>query len=327
MPFPAQRPRRLRNKDAFRNALREVELDRRMFILPLFVTDDLSLAGPIDSMPGQSRWTLDRLEEPVSRALDAGISSFLLFGITEAVKKDARGTSALADDGVVPRAVNIIKRLNPASIVTTDVCLCAYTDHGHCGLLDDHGNVLNDETLPLLSAMALTHARAGADMIAPSDMMDGRVGEIRTELDENGFKHVPIMAYSVKYASAFYGPFRDAAKSSPKSGDRKSYQMGIGNFREAMREMQLDIEEGADILMVKPALPYLDIIRSARTRFDHPIAAYQVSGEFSMIKAASLQGWLDEKSAAIEALTAIHRAGADLIITYYAVEAAEWFRS
>ncbi len=275
------------------------------------------------AMPGVYRFSLDRVGEEVEEAFSLGVRAFLLFGLPE--RKDEWGSEAYADGGVVQRALRAIRERVPEAILITDVCLCEYTSHGHCGVIKD-GEVDNDETLELLSMTALSHARAGADLVAPSDMMDGRVGTIREALDEAGFHRVGIMSYAAKYASSFYGPFREAAQSAPSFGDRRSYQMDPANGREALREMALDEEEGADILMVKPALAYLDVIRRARERFDLPIAAYNVSGEYSMIKAAASRGWIDERLAVLEVLTAMKRAGADLIITYFAKDAARYLR-
>lgn len=295
-------------------------------IMPLFVRPGTGVRNPIASMPGNFQFSVDMLVEEVKELADLRIPAVILFGIPEA--KDGLGTGAYSHDAIVCKAIEAIKRANVEICVITDVCLCEYTDHGHCGAIKETRrgakDVDNDATLGLLVKEALAHARAGADMVAPSDMMDGRVGAIRRGLDEAGFTDLPIMAYSAKYASAFYGPFRDAAESPPQFGDRATYQMDPSNAREAMREIALDIEEGADIVMVKPALPYLDIVRAASERFDVPIAAYNVSGEFSMVKAAAERGWIDEKRAALECLTSIRRAGAKLILTYWAKSAAKW---
>jgi porphobilinogen synthase len=319
MSFPTHRPRRLRRTEALRGLVRETRLSVRSLIYPLFVCPGSKVKDEIKSMPGNFRWSVDLLVEECKSAYDLGIPGILLFGIPES--KDEVGSGAYAPDGVVQRAVRAVKQAVPDLLVICDVCLDEYTSHGHCGLIKN-GEVDNDSTLPLLAKTALTQVEAGADIVAPSDMMDGRVGAIRKELDAHGHTHVSILAYSAKYASAFYGPFREAADSAPKFGDRKSYQMDPANQREAMREIALDIEEGADIIMVKPALPYLDIIALARQEFDVPIAAYQVSGEFSLIEAAARLGWMDRERTILEALTSIRRAGADIILTYYAKEVA-----
>ncbi|WP_461208345.1 porphobilinogen synthase [Desulfocurvus sp. DL9XJH121] len=315
------RGRRLRRTPAFREMMRETVVRPEDLMMLYFVveTDDPGFRKPIDSMPGQFQLSLDELEKQVTEAVGLGLRSCMLFGIPAA--KDGAASGAYAEDGIVQRAVRRLKAAHPELIVVTDVCLCEYTDHGHCGIIrpgDTKGVVCNDPTLELLARTAVSHARAGADMVAPSDMMDGRVLAIRTALDTAGFESLPIMSYAVKYASAFYGPFRDAAESAPKFGDRKTYQMDPGNAREALREAMADVEEGADILMVKPGMPYLDIIRRVRESFDLPVAAYQVSGEYSMIKAAALNGWVDETAIMLESLTSIKRAGAELIMTYFA---------
>ena len=319
MPFPIHRPRRLRRTEALRGFVRETRLSVRSFIYPLFVCSGAQVKDEIKSMPGNYRWSVDRLVEECKSAQDLGVPAVILFGIPES--KDAVGSGAYDPDGIVQRAVRALKKAAPDLLVICDVCLDEYTSHGHCGLIKN-GEVDNDSTLPLLAQTALTQVEAGADIVAPSDMMDGRVGAIRQELDAHGFTQTPILAYAAKYASAFYGPFREAADSAPKFGDRKSYQMDPANQREAMREIALDLEEGADIIMVKPALPYLDIIALARREFDVPIAAYQVSGEFSLIEAAARLGWIDRERTILETLTSIRRAGADIILTYYAKEAA-----
>jgi len=293
-------------------------------ILPLFVMEGINEPRPIQAMPGHFQWPAEQIDLPVRDAMANGVRSFLLFGIPS--KKDAVASSAVDPDGIVPQALRWLKNACPDAWVITDVCLCAYTDHGHCGLLDGEGRIRNDDSLPVLAAMSLAHVRAGADMVAPSDMMDGRIGAIRKALDAGGFVETPIMAYAAKFASSFYGPFREAAHSAPQKGDRKGYQMDPANAREALREMRLDLEEGADVLMVKPGMPYLDILSAARREFDVPLAVYQVSGEFSMIKAAAARGWIDEKTAILESLTALRRAGADWILTYFAPEAAKWLR-
>lgn len=318
--FPVSRLRRLRRTFALRDALAETRLDRRSLIYPLFITEGENVRNAIGSMPGIYQTSIDNALRECDDLMSLGLNAILLFGIPD--DKDDRGTPGYAADGVVQKAVREIKSRFPEMLVITDVCLCEYTSHGHCGLIVN-GTVGNDETLDLLTEQALTHARAGADIIAPSDMMDGRVGRIRAALDAEGFAEIPIMAYSAKFASVFYGPFRDAAGSTPQFGDRKSYQMDPRNGREALREIALDIQEGADIIMVKPALAYLDILRSARSEFSVPIAAYNVSGEYSMIKAAAERGWIDGERAMMESLYSIKRAGADLIITYFAKEAAK----
>jgi porphobilinogen synthase len=301
--------------------VRETRVHVDNLVYPLFIKEASSLKEPIVSMPGQFRYSPDMLPKLAKQIAAQKIPAILLFGIPK--KKDATGTSAHQRDGVVQQALRRIKDAAPELTVITDVCLCEYTDHGHCGILDDKGQVSNDDTLEVLSTVALSHAKAGADIIAPSDMMDGRVGIIRESLDENGFEHIPILSYAVKYASTFYGPFREAAGSTPSSGDRKGYQMDPANVREAMREAAYDIEEGADMIMVKPALPYLDVIRLIADEFDSPLAAYQVSGEYAMIKAACERGWLSEDACILESVTAIRRAGADMIISYFAPRLAE----
>jgi porphobilinogen synthase len=309
----------LRRTDALRSFVRETHLSVRSLIYPLFVCPGTQVKDEIKSMPGNYRWSVDRLVEECKSAQDLGVPAVILFGIPES--KDEVGSGACDPDGIVQRAVRALKKAMPDLLVICDVCLDEYTSHGHCGLIKN-GEVDNDSTLPLLAKTALTQVEAGADIVAPSDMMDGRVGAIRQELDAHGFTQTPILAYAAKYASAFYGPFREAADSAPKFGDRKSYQMDPANQREAMREIALDLEEGADIIMVKPALPYLDIIALARQQFDVPLAAYQVSGEFSLIEAAARLGWIDRERTILETLTSIRRAGADIILTYYAKEAA-----
>ena len=319
MPFPSERLRRLRLTEPIRRMVRETSLSPADLIYPLFVRGGLGRQEPIASMAGQFRWSIDLLIKEAAEAKQLGIPGVIVFGIPDS--KDERGTSGLDPNGIVPQAVRALKDQVPGLLVITDVCIDEYTSHGHCGIVRE-GKILNDETLECLRTMALTHAQAGADMVAPSDMMDGRVGAIREALDQAGFQDLPILAYSAKYASCLYAPFREAADSSPLFGDRQSYQMDPANHREAMREIQLDVVEGADILMVKPALPYLDIIAAARAAHPHPIAAYQVSGEYSMIKAAAQAGWLDEGRAMMESLISIKRAGADLILTYFAKDAA-----
>ncbi len=317
--FPDYRPRRLRANENLRRMVRETRLSVDQLILPLFVCPGRKVDRPVASMPGVSQLSVDLVVEKAKGARDLGIPAVLLFGIPES--KDEAGSGAYDPNGVVQRAVAALKKEVEELTVITDVCLCEYTDHGHCGVVVD-GDVDNDSTLDLLAKEALSHAEAGADMVAPSDMMDGRVGSIREALDDEGFSHLPIMAYSAKFASAFYGPFREAADSAPQFGDRRSYQMDPANGEEAMREVQLDIDEGADIVMVKPALSYLDLIWRVKDGYGYPVAAYNVSGEYAMIKAAAQKGWIDEERAMMEALVSIRRAGADLIITYFAEEAA-----
>ena len=324
MYFPAYRPRRLRKNENFRRMIRETKLSVDNFVYPLFATFGKDVKKPISSMPGNFQMSVDHLVIEVQKAKDLGIPAVLLFGIPE--KKDEVASGAFMKDGIVQQAVRRIKDKVPDVIVITDVCLCEYTSHGHCGMIEK-GEVDNDASLEVIAETAVSHAKSGADMVAPSAMMDGQVGAIREALDEAGFENLPIMAYSAKYASCFYGPFREAAESAPQFGDRKAYQMDPANGDEAIREISLDVEEGADIIMVKPALPYLDIIRRAREEFDLPIAAYNVSGEFSMIKAAAKLGWMDGEKAMMEALTSIKRAGADIIITYFATEAAKILRN
>ncbi len=323
MAFPIQRLRRLRQQDAFRRMVRETVLSPADFIYPLFVVEGQDRREEIGSMPGQFRLSVDLLVKEAAEVQSLGIPAIILFGIP--AKKDDRGTSGYDPNGIVQRAIKAVKDQVPGLAVITDVCIDEYTDHGHCGIVKD-GKILNDETLECLRTMARTHAEAGADMVAPSDMMDGRVAAIRAELDQAGFPELPIMAYAAKFSSCFYAPFRDAAYSSPQFGDRQSYQMDPANGREALREIDSDVEEGADIVMVKPAMPYLDIIAQARARTLLPIAAYQVSGEYSMIKAAGRAGWLDETRAMMESLLSIRRAGADLILTYFAKDAVRQLR-
>ena len=318
MFFPKYRPRRLRSNETMRRMVRETSLSVNDFIYPLFVVPGSGVRNPVSSMPGVYQLSVDELVKEATEVRDLGIPAILLFGIPET--KDEEGSGAFGEDGIVQQAVRKLKENVSDLLVVTDVCMCEYTSHGHCGVIKA-GDVDNDATLDLLARAALSHAEAGADMVAPSDMMDGRVGAIRERLDENGFSHIPIMSYAAKYASSFYGPFRDAAESAPQFGDRRSYQMDPANSREAIREISLDIEEGADIIMVKPALAYLDVIRWASREFDLPLAAYNVSGEYSMIKAATEKGWLDGKRVMMEVLTSIKRAGADIIITYFAKDA------
>ena len=330
------RPRRLRHTPALRAMVRETTLAAEDFIYPLFVAHGSDVRRPISSMPGVAQLSVDQAVIEAARCAELGIKSVLLFGIP--AHKDPVGLENFADDGIVQQATRAIKEAVPEMVVVTDVCLCEYTDHGHCGLLNtangtlphpnlEEGYVLNDETLDVLNDVALSHVRAGADIIAPSGMMDGMVASLRHALDGNDFGHIPIMSYAVKYASSFYGPFREAAEGAPKFGDRKTHQMDPANVREAIREAALDVEQGADFLMVKPALAYLDVIQQLRQLYGHlPLVAYNVSGEYSMVKAAAAQGWLDERSTALEILTGIKRAGADLIITYFAQDAARWLR-
>ncbi len=319
MRFPEYRPRRMRRTEALRSMVRETQLNVRNFILPFFCIAGKGVKNPLASMPGHFQLSPDVLIKELREPVDRGIPAIILFGIPS--KKDSVGSEGYSKDGIVQRAVRQIKSAYPDLVVITDVCLCEYTDHGHCGVVMNN-DVDNDSTLDLLARIALSHANSGADMVAPSDMMDGRVGAIREALDESGHESLPIMAYSAKYCSGFYGPFRDAAQSAPKFGDRRSYQMDPANSDEAIREVGMDVDEGADIIMVKPALPYLDIIWRVRNAFDLPVAAYNVSGEFSMLKAAAQNGWIDYERCMMEALISIKRAGADLIITYHALEAA-----
>ncbi|HKE11478.1 MAG TPA: porphobilinogen synthase [Myxococcota bacterium] len=319
MGFPTVRPRRLRRTETLRRMVRETRLSRENLVLPLFVVEGSGVREPVASMPGVFRYSVDSLVDETKRVHDLGIPGVILFGIPAA--KDARGSGADAPDGVVQRAIRAVKQGVPGLCVISDVCLCEYTDHGHCGLVEGE-EVQNDPTLERLASAALSHARAGADVVAPSDMMDGRVAAIRRTLDGSGFEDVAILSYAAKYASAYYGPFREAAESAPAFGDRRSYQMDPPNRREALREMRLDLSEGADALMVKPALPYLDVLAEARREFDVPLAAYHVSGEYAMIQAAAARGWMDGPRALDEALVSIKRAGADLILTYGAKEVA-----
>jgi len=315
------RHRRLRQSSGIRDLVRETVLTPLDFIYPVFVVEGENIKQEIPTLPGNYHYSVDRLPEVVEEVHKAGVRGILLFGVPD--YKDEIASSAFDENGIVQKAIRRVKSFSPELVVITDVCMCQYTSHGHCGIVKD-GVIDNDESLKFISKIAVSHARAGADMVAPSDMMDGRVQAIRKALDQEGFTHVSVMSYSAKYASAFYGPFREAAHSAPQFGDRKTYQMDPANIRQAMREMEADVEEGADILMVKPALSYLDVIRWARDRFDLPIAAYNVSGEFAMIKVAVQAGLLNEKDAAMEMLTSIKRAGANMIITYYALEVGRW---
>ena len=324
MPYPVFRPRRLRESALLRKMVRETRLDVGHLIYPLFAVHGRGIREPIPSMPGQCRLSVDELVKEAKDAAGMRIPALLLFGLPK--EKDPRGSEAYAEDGIVQQAIRAVKDTIPDLLVITDVCLCQYTSHGHCGVVED-GRVKNDPTLDLLARTAVSHVEAGADMVAPSDMMDGRVAAIRESLDEGGFQETPIMAYSAKYASSFYGPFRDAAESAPQFGDRRSYQMDPGNAIEALREVGLDVDEGADIVMIKPALPYLDVIARVKGEFGLPVAAYSVSGEYAMIKAAGRLGWLDEERAMMEALLAIRRAGADLVITYFAKDVARLLES
>ena len=319
MVFPEYRPRRLRKNEALRSLIRETHLSASQFVYPLFIMPGKNIRQEIPSMPGVYRISVDQLGGEAKELLQLGINSVILFGLPE--KKDSMGSGAHAKDGIIQRAIKELKQKAPTLTVITDVCLCEYTDHGHCGCLINK-EVDNDATLEILAKTALSHARAGADIVAPSDMMDGRVAEIRAALDENNFDMIPIMSYAVKYASAFYGPFRDAADCAPQFGDRRSYQMDPANSREALREATLDVDEGADILMVKPAVAYLDIISKLRDEFDLPIAAYHVSGEYAMIKAAEARGWIDGEKVMYETMLSIKRAGADIILTYFAKDMA-----
>ncbi len=318
-----KRMRRLRVSRQMRRLVRETSVERGDLVYPVFIIEGENIKNPIASMPGIFQYSIDRLDEELDRVRHAGIGAVLLFGIP--AHKDEAGSEAYAKDGITQRAVRFIKERIPELLVIADVCLCEYTSHGHCGLVS-HGEVLNDETLPLLGKMAVSLAEAGADIIAPSDMMDGRVAYIREALDKAGYSNIMIMAYSAKFASGYYSPFRDAAHSAPGFGDRKTYQMDFANRKEAIREWKEDIEEGADVIMIKPALAYLDIVREAADRTEYPIAAYNVSGEYSMVKAAAANGWIDEKRIVMENMTAIKRAGAKIIITYHAIDVAAWLK-
>ena len=330
MQFPKYRPRRLRSNKLIRDLVRENHLSVKDFIMPLFVRPGNGIKNEISSMPGNYQFSVDTLVEEVKELASLGIPGVILFGIPST--KDELGTEAYADDGIIQKAVRAIKENVSDILIITDVCMCEYTNHGHCGFIKKDEKtgeyqIDNDETLKLLTKEALSHAEAGVDMVAPSDMMDGRVGAIRDILDDNGYDNIPIMSYAAKYASAYFGPFRDAAESPPSFGDRRTYQMDTPNSEEAIREVALDIDEGADIVMVKPALPYLDIIRLIKDQFGYPVAAYNVSGEYSMVKAAHEKGWLDEKAVALETLMSFKRAGADIILTYWAKDAARWLSS
>lgn len=315
------RMRRLRVNEAMRSLVRETSIDKSDLVYPVFIIEGNNIKNPIPSMPGIYQYSIDCFDEELDNIVNSGIHAILIFGIP--AHKDEVGSQAYDDQGVTQKAIRYIKEKAPDLLIIADICLCEYTSHGHCGLISGD-KILNDETLPLLSRMAVSMAKAGADIIAPSDMMDGRVKAIREALDENGFKDIMIMAYSAKYASGYYSPFRDAAQSAPSFGDRKTYQMDPANVKEAIRECEADIEEGADVIMVKPALAYLDVIREVSNRTDYPIAAYNVSGEYSMVKAAAFNGWIDEKRIVMENLIAIKRAGAKIIITYHALDAARW---
>lgn len=323
MSFPLHRPRRLRRTEKLRNLVRERDINTAGFVYPMFVCPGRKVRQEVDSMPGVYQQSADAIVEECREVESLGISGVILFGLPET--KDPRGMSSLASDGVVQQAIEGIKKANLRLLVMTDVCLCEYTDHGHCGLVEN-GEILNDETLEILSEQALSHARAGADIVAPSDMMDGRIRAIRSKLDAHDFENTPIMAYSAKYCSAFYGPFREAVHSAPQFGDRRSYQMDPANAQEGLREVEFDLEEGADVVMVKPALAYLDVIRLVRDHFDAPVAAYNVSGEYSMVKAAAQKGWVDEKRVVLEILLGIQRAGAEIILTYHAKDAVRWLK-
>jgi porphobilinogen synthase len=321
------RPRRLRSSPALRNLVRETNLSAHDFVLPLFVSEKIEKRRPIESMPGVFQFSLDEIVDEARRAQDLGLQAIILFGVPQ--EKDEQASGAYAENGVVQKALRAIKSKCPEVVAITDVCLCQYMSHGHCGVAridGDHFHVLNDETVDLLVKTALSHAHAGADMVAPSDMMDGRIGAIREAFDANGFDQTGIMSYAAKFASVFYGPFREAAESPPRFGDRRSYQMDCANAEEALREVALDVEEGADILMIKPALPYIDILWRVRERFAKPTAVYHVSGEYAMVKAAAEKGFLDERAAVLEIMTSLKRAGADIIVTYWARELAEWVR-
>jgi len=323
MTFPIHRPRRLRRTEALRRLVSETRLTADGLIYPMFVSPGAQVRQEVGSMPCVHQQSADQIVEECREVESLGLPAVILFGLPES--KDPRGQSSLHAQGVVQRAIEAIRKANLNLLVITDVCLCEYTDHGHCGVIEN-GEIANDATLEILAAQALSHARAGADIVAPSDMMDGRVAAIRRQLDANKFENIPILAYAAKYCSGFYGPFREAAQSAPQFGDRRSYQMDPANAREALKEVALDLEEGADIVMVKPALPYLDIVRQVLDKFDVPVGAYNVSGEYAMVKAAAQKGWIDEQRVVLEILTSIHRAGADLILTYHAKDVARWLK-
>ncbi|HUL16791.1 MAG TPA: porphobilinogen synthase [Terriglobales bacterium] len=323
MSFPAHRPRRLRRTELLRDLVRETRLSTAGLVYPMFVCPGSNTRREVGSMPGVFQQSADQAVEECREVESLGIPGVILFGLPET--KDARGSSSISTTGVVQKAIEAIRKANLKLLVITDVCLCEYTDHGHCGVIEN-GEVANDPTVEILAEQALSHARAGADIVAPSDMMDGRVGAIRKKLDESGFQNIAILSYAAKYCSGFYGPFREAAHSAPQFGDRRSYQMDSANAREALKEVAMDLEEGADMVMVKPALPYLDIIQRVRERFDVPVAAYNVSGEYAMVKAAAQKGWIDEKRVVLEILTGIQRAGANAILTYHAKDAAKWLK-
>ena len=320
MVYPIHRSRRLRQTEGFRSLIRETRLSPEQFVMPLFVCPGTGVRNPISSMPGNFQLSCDELVKECKKLQDVGVTHFILFGIPES--KDPVGSSGYAEDGIIPTAIRTLKKETKDLTIWGDVCMCEYTDHGHCGIIKD-GDVDNDATLEILAKAALAYAKAGADVVAPSDMMDGRIGFIRDTLDEHGLEHVVIVSYAAKYASGFYGPFREAAESPPQFGDRRGYQMDPPNAEEALREVEMDLEEGADIVMVKPALPYLDIIRRVKDEFAVPVAAYNVSGEFSMLHAAAANGWLDLEKVMMESLTGIRRAGADIILTYFAYDAAK----
>jgi porphobilinogen synthase len=323
MSFPTHRPRRLRRSEALRDLVRETRLTASGLIYPMFVCPGKKVRQEVSSMPGIHQQSVDQILEEAREVESLGIPGIILFGLPES--KDPRGASSISAQGVVQRAIEAIRKAKLKLLVITDVCLCEYTDHGHCGVIEN-GEVANDPTLSILAQQALSHARAGADIVAPSDMMDGRVGAIREMLDEHEFENIAILSYAAKYSSGFYGPFREAAQSTPQFGDRRSYQMDPANAREALKEVELDLQEGADMVLVKPAMPYFDIIRRVRDAFEVPVGAYNVSGEYSMVKAAAQKGWLDEKRVVLEILTGIQRAGADIILTYHAKDAARWLK-
>ena len=324
MSFPTHRPRRLRRTEALRSLVRETRLSTAGLIYPMFVCPGTNVRQEVSSMPGIFQQSPDQILEESREVESLGIPGVILFGLPES--KDPRGASSLSSHGVVQRSIEAIRKANLKLLVITDVCLCEYTDHGHCGVIEN-GEVANDPTLQILAQQALSHARAGADIVAPSDMMDGRVGAIREMLDEHRFENIAILSYAAKYCSGFYGPFREAAQSAPQFGDRRSYQMDPANAREALKEVRLDLEEGADMVMVKPALPYLDVIRQVRETFDVPVGAYNVSGEYALVKAAAQKGWVDEKRVVLEIMTGVQRAGADIILTYHAKDVARWLKA